>query len=212
VVTAKRLLDWYTKEVGVREYPLGSNDGVRVNYYQSSTGAYNAAWCVSFLQKGLQALGVPRVADRTAGVFYLVGWARKYGLTRSTPKPGYFVAFMRGTGHIGVVKYVFKNGSFRVVEGNATNRVRGDRIHPRNGPYVFIRVPKIDYGDAKPVKPPVKKPKWLPRFQIVTGEGPKVKVLAGWGTWKNIAVRIPRLVAEKKAFRIQRKLIRNPKA
>ncbi len=206
-----KLLAWYEKEVGTKEEPLGSNRGQRVHYYQSSTGAYNAAWCVSFLQKGLQALGIPRLADRTAGVFYLVGWARKHGLTRSVPKMGYFVAFMHGQGHIGIVKNVYKNGSFRTIEGNATNRVRGDRVYPKNGAYAFVKVPGVDYGDV-PVKPVPKKPKWVPRFQIVTGEGTKVKVLAGWGTWKNVSVRIPKLVAEKRAFKIKRKLVRNPNA
>lgn len=210
MVTAEKLLAWYKGEVGNREYPLGSNKGVRVSFYQSSTGAYGAAWCVSFLQKGLQVLGIPRVADRTAGVFYLVDWARKHGLTRPAPKPGYFVAFMRGQGHIGIVKDVFKNGSFRTIEGNASNMVRGDRIYSKSGPYVFVRVPGIDYGDVHVSKPPPPKPALVPRFQIVTGEGTKVKVLFGWNTWAKIALRVPKLVAEKKAFKIQRKLVKNP--
>lgn len=37
-------------EVGITEHPAGSNDGPRVHIYQSTTGAYRAAWCASFVR------------------------------------------------------------------------------------------------------------------------------------------------------------------
>ncbi len=205
-----KLLAWYQNEVGTKEEPLGSNMGSRVRFYQSSTGAYRAPWCVSFLQKGLQQLNLPRVADRSAGVFYVVGWARKHGLVRTHPKAGYFVAFMHDQGHIGIVKSVSVN-SFATIEGNATNRVRGDRVYSRAGNYyVFIQVPGVDYGDKKPLPKPPPRPKYVPRFQVVAGEGTKAKVIVNWNKWKVVSARIPKAVARNRAVRVKRKLVKNP--
>jgi hypothetical protein len=205
--TAKTLLSTYRAELGVREVPLGSNRGPRVRQYQASTGAYGAAWCVSFLQWGLQKNGVPRIANRSAGVFYCVDWARKNGYLRYSPKPGYLAAYMWSAGHIGIVEDVSVGGGFRAIEGNASNSVRYKWRDGRNT--VYIRVPGIDYGDSKPVPKPKPKPKWVPRFQIVSGVGPKAKVVVGWNKWNVIQARIPRLVAQGRAFRLRRKLVRN---
>jgi hypothetical protein len=113
---------------------------------------------------------------------------------------------MWAAGHIGVVDEVH-DGGFMAIEGNASNSVRTKWRDGRNT--VYIRVPGVDYGDAKPSVPPAKKPLWVPRFQIVSGEGKKQKVIASWGKWQNINARIPRLVAAGVAFRLQRKLVRN---
>jgi hypothetical protein len=209
MTTFKTLLATYRAELGVREDPLGSNRGPRVRQYQSSTGAYNAAWCVSFLQWGLQKNGVARIANRSAGVFYCVDWARKNGLLRYSPKPGYLACYMWSQGHIGVVEEVTLRGGFMAIEGNASNRVMRKWRDGKNT--VYIRVPGIEYGDFKPPAPPAPpKPKWVPRFQIVSGEGAKTKVLVNWNKWSVIQARVPRLVAQGKAFRLRRKLVRNP--
>jgi hypothetical protein len=208
MVSYKLLLAVHRAELGVREVPLGSNRGPRVRQYQSSTGAYNAAWCVSFLQWGLMKVGVPRIANRSAGVFYCVDWARRNGYLRYSPKPGYLAAYMWSAGHIGIVEELSAGGDgFVAIEGNASNMVRRKWRDGRNT--VYIRVPGIDYGDSKPVKPPPPKAKWVPRFQIVSGQGPKTKVVVGWNKWNVIQARIPRLVAQGRAFRLRRKLVRN---
>jgi hypothetical protein len=212
MVTAKSLLSLYRGELGVREDPLGSNRGPRVRQYQASTGAYGAAWCVSFLQFGLWKLGVPRIANRSAGVFYCVDWARKNGCLRYSPKPGYLAAYMWAAGHIGIVEELSTGGGFTAIEGNASNMVRRKWRDGRNT--VYIRVPGVDYGDLKPVIPPPPKQKWVPRFQIVAGQGTekipqKAQVIVGWNKWNVIQARIPRLVAQGRAFRIRRKLVRN---
>jgi hypothetical protein len=202
----KTLLATYRAELGVREVPYGSNRGPRVRQYQSSTGAYGAAWCVSFLQWGFQQVGVPRIANRSAGVFYCVDWARRNGLLRYSPKPGYLAAYMWSAGHIGIVEDV-SPGGFMAIEGNASNMVRRKWRDGRNT--VYIKVPGIDYETKRIVPPPPPKPAWVPRFQIVAGEGPKAKVLVNWGKWNVVNARIPRLVARGQAFRIRRKLVRN---
>jgi hypothetical protein len=204
MVKAKDLLAWYAGEIGVRE--VGRNGGVRVHDYQSATGAYNAPWCVSFLQYGLKVKGVGRVADRTAGVFYLAGWARRNGLARSTPKRGYFACYMWGAGHIGIVETVHHDGTFTAIEGNASNSVRRKWRDGRNT--LFVQIPGVDYRDGPPAPKPKPKPKWVPRFQIVSGDGQKVKVLVGWDKWKVVNARIPRLVAAGRAFQIRRKLVK----
>jgi hypothetical protein len=207
MTTFKTLLATYRAELGVREVPYGSNRGPRVRQYQSSTGAYNAAWCVSFLQWGLQKNGVARIANRSAGVFYCVDWARKNGLLRYSPKPGYLACYMWSQGHIGIVEDVSVGGGFMAIEGNASNSVRRNWRDGKNT--VFIKVPGVDYLDAKPPAPkPPPKPKWVPRFQIVSGQGPKAKVVVGWNKWNVVNARIPRLVAAGRAFQIRRKLVR----
>jgi hypothetical protein len=205
MVTAAQLLSLYRGELGVREVPTGSNRGPRVRQYQASTGAYGAAWCVSFLQFGLWKLGVPRIANRSAGVFYCVDWARKNGLLRYSPKPGYLAAYMWSAGHIGIVEEVAAGG-FMAIEGNASNMVRRNWRDGRNT--VYIKVPGVDYGTKRVVPPPPKQ-KWVPRFQIVAGEGPEAKVLVNWNKWNVVSARIPRLVAQGRAVRIRRKLVRN---
>jgi hypothetical protein len=204
MVKAKDLLAWYAGQVGVRE--VGRNGGKMVNWYQSSTGAYNAAWCVSFIQKGLQMFGVGPIFDRTAGVFYFVMKARKAGLVRSKPLRGYAIAFMNGQGHIGVIETVHHSGELTTLEGNHNNMVARVR-RPARGNYVFVKLPGVDYNTF--IEPPPKpKPRWVPRFQIVSGEGSKAKVIVGWDKWKVVNARIPRLVAAGRAFQIRRKLVK----
>jgi hypothetical protein len=205
VVKVNDLLSWYRKYLGVRE-TWGVNWGPEVKYFQSSTGAYRAAWCVSYLQKGLQECGVGRIADRTAGVFYLAGWARKHGLVSMTPKRGYFACYMWNAGHIGIVETVHHDGSFTAIEGNASNSVRRKWRDGRNT--LFVQIPGVDYRTGPPAPKPKPKPKWVPRFQIVSGEGKKAKVLVGWGKWSSVSARIPRLVAAGRAYQIRRKLVK----
>jgi hypothetical protein len=72
---------------------------------------------------------------------------------------------------------------------------------------VFIDIPGV--VDRPPPKP---KPKYVPRFEVVTGEGKKVHVLVKWGKWRVVQARIPALLAKGYAVRIRRKMIRNPEA
>jgi hypothetical protein len=204
MVKAKDLLAWYAGQVGVRE--IGRNGGRQVNIYQSATGAYNAPWCVSWIQYGLKVNGIGPIFDRTAGVFYFVMKARRYGLTRSKPQRGYAIAFMNGAGHIGIIETVHHSGEMTTLEANHNNMVARVR-RPARGNYVFVKLPSVDYNTF--IEPPPKpKPKWLPRFQIVSGEGSKAKVIVGWGKWSSVSARIPRLVASGRAYQIRRKLVK----
>ena len=137
-----RLLRTARREIGVHESPWGLNCGRRVRYYQSSTGAYCAAWCVSFGQKMLQASGFSTIANRSAGVFYVVSYANRAGWLNSMPKPGRFVAFMEGSGHFGIVESVTPRG-FSTIEGNANNSVMRRFYRHGSRRVLFINVPGV---------------------------------------------------------------------
>lgn len=140
----RRLLALERSQLGVHEIPDGSNRGPRISYpvgtvpsYQSSTGAYGAAWCASFQQWALERVLGHELADRSAGVFYIKDWAWRHGLIHAIPKPTDLVAFVDGSGHIGMVETIGRSG-FWSLEGNEGNAVR--RVfHPfRSRPMVFI--------------------------------------------------------------------------
>lgn len=119
---ATRMLNAGRSQLGVTESPWGSNRGARVGVYQSVTGAYGAAWCVSFYQWELVQAHQGPIADRTAGVFYLYHWAQARGWVHSTPRPGAGVAFLANPGHMGLVERVTTNGYY-TLEGNHNNGV-----------------------------------------------------------------------------------------
>lgn len=195
VVEARRYL-------GDTEEPLGSNDGYWVRKFQSSTGAYRLPWCVSFLQYCIKNTLGYTIADDTAGVFYLVSWARKKGYLKPVAEPGLLVAFLNGAGHIGIVESV--NGEvMTTIEGNHSNMVA--RVQrPSKGNYAFVLVPGT--SDSPPPKP---KPKLVPRFELVTSEKGHTVVLLKWNKWAVISKKIPTFVANKRAFQVRRKLIKN---
>lgn len=110
-------------ELGVHEIPDGSNDSPRIRVYQAVTGAFRAPWCASFVQWVFLSAGVGTIADRSAGVFYIVDWARKNAILFARPRVGDAVAFLRSLGHIGIVERLDKSG-FWTIEGNSGNAVR----------------------------------------------------------------------------------------
>lgn len=147
---SRRIAEVARSQIGVVEQPLGSNRGPRISYsvggvpsYQSTTGAYGAAWCVSFAQAVMIRAGVGSFADRSAGVFYVVGWAHRHGYLNAKPKVGSLVAFTNGQGHMGVV---VKTGAgwFVSTEGNSANRVRERfwRLGQRSAVFVYLPFPK----------------------------------------------------------------------
>lgn len=119
----------------------GHNDGAAVHDVQSTTGAYNAPWCASLVQTVLKRSGVGTYADDSAGVFYILGYARKHGDERDAPLPGRLVAFEEGGGHIGIVETVNGDGTYNTIEGNYNNRCERVRRHLGANHARFIEVP-----------------------------------------------------------------------
>ena len=104
------------KEVGVREDPIGSNDGIRVREYLRSAGILEPSpWCAAFVHWGCQKAGIEGYGAWTPS------WVKPsleiedpcrdaWGLV-FYPKIGRF-------GHIFVVTQVFDNGMIETIEGN----------------------------------------------------------------------------------------------
>jgi len=157
---ARKIVSNMRSQLGVHEIPDGSNRGPFVSpgppngvaNYQAVTGAFGAPWCASFVQWVLlkARVGSPRawngsIANNSAGVFYIAGWARLHGWARSIPKPAFLAAFLDRLGHIGIVESVSTSG-FTSIEGNASNQVLR-RFHPfGQRPVMFIAVPGCDTG------------------------------------------------------------------
>ena len=140
----RRVVETAESQVGVREQPDGSNWGPQVANYQAVTGAYHAAWCASFAQWVLVHAGYGTVADRSAGVFYIAGWAHQRGLLRAQPRPGVLVLFLNSQGHMGIVERVVTQGrrqtGFVSIEGNSSNQV-ARRFHEFSRATVFVYLP-----------------------------------------------------------------------
>ena len=143
-----RIVRLARNELGVAE-SWGSNYGPRISVYQRVTGAYRAAWCVSYVQWVYSQAGVGTFADRTAGVYYALSWAQRAPSSvarwRRTRQPdrGDIIIFHTWQGHMGLVDVVTPGG-FYSYEGNANNAVLR-RFHPWGARNVsFIHLPRAD--------------------------------------------------------------------
>lgn len=193
----KSLVKTAVSQIGVHEVPMGSNTGPTVRIYQSVTGAYGAPWCASFVQWCLTRVGGGPIANRSAGVFYITDYARRRGWLVSRPKPGDLVAFLNGTGHIGIVRTLTKTG-YTTVEGNAGNQVESNSYR-FGGNVAFIRVP----GQVKP-----KHWVWVPRFNVVTSKKGHAKVVVPWGKWSVVGLKVPTILVKHRAATVHRKVVK----
>lgn len=137
-----RILDAARSQLGVRE--TSTNFSSTIANYQAITGAFHAAWCVSFAQWVNVHAGIGPIADRSAGVNYVYVWAQHRGWVRSTPTPGAWVAFgYSHSTHMGIVERVNSDGSYFTIEGNHNDGVyRVLRAAHENYP-VFLWQPCI---------------------------------------------------------------------
>ena len=120
---------------GVREDPLGSNRGPRVDEYQSCTGLRPGhAWCACFVywcfEQAAEQLGRPNPVIKTAGCQDHWNRAGTAGITRISSsraaanpelvQPGmvFIMAFDGGFGHTGLVESV-AGGFITTLEGNS---------------------------------------------------------------------------------------------
>ena len=120
-------------QIGVRSRPGDRNADAGANGpihgYQSETGAYDAAWCASFVSWVMDKSHAP-TSFRSAGVGNWVDAARRgenglHVVDQHAVKPGDLVAFSWDNGsyhdgneHIGIVSNVNGDGSFDYVSGN----------------------------------------------------------------------------------------------
>lgn len=105
---------------GKHEDPWGSNRGADVHRYQSSTGAYNLAWCASFFWYCWQQAGYKGATSANA-------WASTDKLGThiadiNSAKPGDGVSLDEGEGHIGM--YLTHDAvNVTLISGNTHNSV-----------------------------------------------------------------------------------------
>jgi hypothetical protein len=145
-------------QIGVKETPANSNSGPKVREYQSTTGAYNAPWCASYVNWVWRQVGVTIEGVNMAYCPSIVAAARanRNGLTvvsRSEAVPGDMPCFdwQRDgiSDHIGILTTrVAADGSFKSVEGNTSvgNDSNGGAVMLRDrnarDVQVFVRVTK----------------------------------------------------------------------
>lgn len=111
---------------GVHETPWGSNDGHQVRVYQSTTGAYRAPWCASFVSWCKRMNGYDGPVSASAYAWGAIGTR----VELKNAKPGDAVVFAIGQGHIGIYLSHDSN-SVRTCDGNTSNQVaiRDRSIH-----------------------------------------------------------------------------------
>lgn len=115
------------KRLGCIESPPRSNDGACVNAIQSSTGAYNKAWCASFVFKAWQDAGIDLDGWATASTYYLVDGGRSRGWLTTEPVEGSAVVWNPGaSGHTELfIRWVDKSRRVaRTIGGNTGDAVR----------------------------------------------------------------------------------------
>lgn len=114
---------WCLKEVGVHEVPWGSNDGVRVRYYESFTGGYGEPWCASFRSAALRECGYKGPVSARAWDFDHIGTLISTGAQHiGLAKVGDAVTFNFGAGHIGTY-LSHRTGFVKTVDGNTSDQV-----------------------------------------------------------------------------------------
>lgn len=136
---ARAVLDIASGEIGVREKPLGSNRGPRVDDYIRSVGLNptddSYPWCMCFVyfcfKTAASKVGVTNLVPKTGGVHLAWNGSRNLGDTvkvikaseaRRNPalvKPGmvFFIDTGGNRGHVGIVS-VNDNGMLETIEGN----------------------------------------------------------------------------------------------
>jgi hypothetical protein len=139
-------------ENGVREEPLGSNRGPKVDQYNATSGAGNGAlWCMSFVYwsftQAAAQTGQPNPMPKTAYCPFLLSWAQERSKLVTTPQRGdiFLVKGMRDDKPSVVHTGIVTGGSINTIEGNTNNdgSPNGIGVFPRTrspGSCYFVRL------------------------------------------------------------------------
>jgi uncharacterized protein (TIGR02594 family) len=108
---------------GVKEVPLDSNSGPKVDEYLKTAGASSPnAWCAAFVHWCLAQNGIK-------GAGALGNNYKTYGTKLTTPKYGAIAIFMNG--HVGFYVKTMPNGNYQILHGNWSEKVSlSDYIKP----------------------------------------------------------------------------------
>lgn len=123
------IVNLVSKEIGVKEQPIGSNDSPRIaQYRQATAGSGVGPWCAYFTSWAAREAGVP-LGDNGQGfgrVDDVYAWAQKAGKAVPNtsgdvkPQPGDLIVWDE---HIGVVENVAADGTINTIEGNSSDQV-----------------------------------------------------------------------------------------
>lgn len=123
------MLKLATTYLGVHENPMGSNDGIQVNIFQSSTGAYNLPWCASFISYIAKRCGWQGTPTARAYTWLELG----VGVPLASAQPGDIVVFGIEDGHVGF--FVSQTAALvETIDGNT-----GDSVARRWRPKSVVR-------------------------------------------------------------------------
>lgn len=137
------VLKWAESQLGVIEWPTGSNKVKYNDWYYGRTGC-NYAWCMAFVQWVFARANLP-LPVKTASCTTLATWAKQHKQwVTSGYKPGDILFMHWGkdknvTEHVGIVKAV--SGKVVVTyEGNTSlaNQANGGCVMERNRAYANI--------------------------------------------------------------------------
>lgn len=110
-------------QIGVQEYPKGSNAGKQVEKYLAAVGLGKGyAWCMAFVYWCILQVFLARAAKIplkcTGGVRDQYIYCKKWVV--ATPQAGdiFIIVYANGTGHAGFVEKVLPNGYIQTIEGN----------------------------------------------------------------------------------------------
>lgn len=154
---------WAKSKLGEHEVPLGSNTGPFVIECQRSTSLPGTGWpwCAALARRAWQASGV-EVPYTGASAYGLLSYYQanlpKWVVPRSLwsdAKPGAFVVFNIGAGHVALL--------VKPISGNATTVTtiggnESDSVRETTRPLSLVRG-IVDPPENPPKKPPLSKPR-----------------------------------------------------
>lgn len=116
------------REIGVKEEPMGSNDGARIKEYRTATaGSGVGPWCAYFTSWLAKSAGAPvgEAGQGFGSVDALYAWAQRTGKAVQNgpgvkPNPGDLIVWDE---HIGMVESVDADGTVHTIEGNSSDQV-----------------------------------------------------------------------------------------
>ena len=137
------VLKWAESQLGVIEWPTGSNKVKYNDWYYGKTGC-NYAWCMTEVQWIFARANLP-LPVKTASCTTLATYAKQHGQwVTSGYKPGDILFMHWGkdktvTEHVGIVKTV-KSGYVVTYEGNTSlaSQANGGCVMERNRAYANI--------------------------------------------------------------------------
>ena len=137
------VLKWAESQLGVIEWPTGSNKVKYNDWYYGKTGC-NYAWCMVFVQWVFTRANLP-LPVKTASCTVLASYAKQHKQwITSGYKPGDILFTHWGkdknvTEHVGIVKAV-KSGYVVTYEGNTSlaSQANGGCVMERNRAYANI--------------------------------------------------------------------------